>query len=202
MASRVGSSPVGCLVLCRSPYITSSDFCIALAVYTAIMIFSFTFALLAIGYLSLVNAIVCNADNVLRALRSASATQFCSTYTLPPPNQPLPTYVSEYPASRVSSGCSCLNMPTLTSKTSITKSSTLTTSTRTSTSATSTKSTAPICTALPNQKCTGNLVMNGGFQKLTNGVPGCWSIPPEVDDPRGPFTDVIVQGTPLANLNV
>lgn len=54
----------------------------------------------------------CNADNVLRALRRASATSFCSTYTLPPPNQPLPTYVSAFPASRVSSGCSCLNTPT------------------------------------------------------------------------------------------
>ena len=53
----------------------------------------------------------CNADNVLRALRRASATSFCSTYTLPPPNQPLPTYVSGFPASRVSSGCSCLNTP-------------------------------------------------------------------------------------------
>ena len=51
----------------------------------------------------------CNADNVLRALRvnSAKASPFCSTYTRPPPNQPLPTYVSQYPASRVSSACSC-----------------------------------------------------------------------------------------------
>lgn len=52
----------------------------------------------------------CNADNVLRALQrsSAQASPFCSTYTQPPPNQPLPTYVSQYPASRVSSACSCL----------------------------------------------------------------------------------------------
>ncbi|KAI4092209.1 MAG: hypothetical protein LQ339_007975 [Xanthoria mediterranea] len=39
----------------------------------------------------------CNADNVLRALQNnaAKASPFCSTYTLPPPNQPLPTYVSQ-----------------------------------------------------------------------------------------------------------
>ena len=35
----------------------------------------------------------CNADNVLRARQANApkASPFCSTYTLPPPNQPLPT---------------------------------------------------------------------------------------------------------------
>lgn len=65
---------------------------------------------------NLVYGIVCNADNVLRALQNnaAKASPFCSTYTSPPPNQPLPTYVSQYPASRVSSGCTCLITSTTT----------------------------------------------------------------------------------------
>ena len=63
---------------------------------------------------NLVSGIFCSVDNILRALRAntAKATPFCSTYASPPPNQPLPTYISQYPASRVSSGCTCLITPT------------------------------------------------------------------------------------------
>ena len=52
----------------------------------------------------------CNADNVLRALQrnAVKASSFCNTYTLSPPNQALPTFVSQYPATRIASGCSCL----------------------------------------------------------------------------------------------
>lgn len=91
----------------------------------------------------------CNADNVLRALRNnaAKASPFCSTYTLPPPNQPLPTYVSQYPASRVSSGCSCL----------------ITTP--------PTPTVPPTPTFTPGSlQCSGELIRNGGFQSL--GGPG------------------------------
>ena len=82
--------------------------------------------------------VTCNDDNVWHALRSksADATAFCSTYILPPPNQPLPTYKSQYPASRVSSACSCLPMigTTLsTSKSTSTSSTTATSQTLTPT---------------------------------------------------------------------
>ncbi|CAF9911455.1 MAG: hypothetical protein HETSPECPRED_000337 [Heterodermia speciosa] len=94
----------------------------------------------------------CNADNVLRALRghSAQASPFCSTYTRPPPNQPLPTYVSTYPASRVSSACSCLI---------------------TSTSSSSSTSTSPTPTPY---YCETDAITNGDFNLLANGKPDPW----------------------------
>lgn len=108
----------------------------------------------------------CNADNVLRALRvnKASASPFCSTYTLPPPDQPLPTYVSQYPASRVSSGCSCLITPgptTLTTSTTSASSSSEPSTTTTTTSATPTYTPGV-------RQCSGELIRNGGFQTVIN----------------------------------
>ncbi|KAL8941493.1 MAG: hypothetical protein Q9211_001798 [Gyalolechia sp. 1 TL-2023] len=121
----------------------------------------------------------CNADNVLRALEANApkASPFCSTYTLPPPDQPLPTYVSQYPASRVSSGCSCLittGPTTLTTSTTSTTSTTATTATTSTTLSSSisttstTTSTTP--TFVPGQiQCSGELVRNGAFQTIANG---------------------------------
>lgn len=106
----------------------------------------------------------CTADNVLRALRanSAKASPFCSTYSLPPSNQPLPTYVSQYPASRVSSGCSCLI---------------------TATSSTSTTSTVIPATPSPTSPvgpvCEGELIRNGNFETVVNGKPEPWFFYPE-----------------------
>ena len=113
----------------------------------------------------------CNADNVLRALQvnKASASPFCSTYIVLPPNQPLPTYVSQYPASRVSSGCSCLITPgptTLTtSKTSSSTSQRPTTTTTTSTTPASTPG---------SYQCSGELIRNGGFQTVFSGAAPPW----------------------------
>ena len=103
---------------------------------------------------------VCNADNVLRALRanSAKASPFCSTYTQPPPNQPLPTYVSQYPASRVSSACSCLI------------------------------TTPPTPTATPTppaDPCKTNKIANGDFQQLVNNEPANWIFAGEVQSSSG-----------------
>lgn len=110
----------------------------------------------------------CNADNVLRALQANApkASPFCSTYTLPPPNQPLPTYVSQYPASRVSSGCSCLST---TGPTAWTTSATATTATTPRVSSSSNTRTSTTATATPTYgpgqlQCNGELVRNGGFQ--------------------------------------
>ena len=120
-------------------------------------------------------AVVCNADNVLRALRSkgADAASFCSTYTLPPPDQPLPTYVSQYPASRVSSGCSCL-----VTTTSIIA-STLTTSITTSASVTS-----PTVTPSPtNNPCNaGDLITNGGFGGYPDYSAAPWVLGPDANN--------------------
>ncbi|CAO1603369.1 hypothetical protein XANCAGTX0491_006957 [Xanthoria calcicola] len=113
----------------------------------------------------------CNADNVLRALQNnaAKASPFCSTYTLPPPNQPLPTYVSQYPASRVSSGCSCLITPgptTLT--TSTTRPTTISTTSSSSLSRTST-TTSTLPSYTPGQlQCSGELIRNGNFETTTS----------------------------------
>ncbi|KAL8674834.1 MAG: hypothetical protein Q9168_000815 [Polycauliona sp. 1 TL-2023] len=110
----------------------------------------------------------CNADNVLRALQAnaAKASPFCSTYTLPPPAQPLPTYVSQYPASRVSSGCSCLVTPGPTTLTTSTTPTTTSSSLSTS-STSSTPSATP--TFVPGQlQCSGELIRNGGFQSRTS----------------------------------
>ncbi|KAL9039881.1 MAG: hypothetical protein Q9214_004699 [Letrouitia sp. 1 TL-2023] len=122
-------------------------------------------------------AVGCNADNVLRALQrfSASASPFCSTYTLPPPDQPLPTYVSQYPASRVSSGCSCLITPTTTSTT---QSTTLTTST-------TTLSTTP---SPGTSVCRGEVVRNGGFDETINNEPVAWVFAGETQQPNGQTT--------------
>ncbi|KAI4250520.1 MAG: hypothetical protein L6R40_000119 [Gallowayella cf. fulva] len=95
----------------------------------------------------------CNADNVLRALRKngAQASPFCVTYTLPHPKQPLPTYVSQYPASRVSSACSCLITP------------------------------GPTPTTGPElYKCSGDLIKNGGFQTVVNVADPSYRAPPWV----------------------
>ena len=100
----------------------------------------------------------CNADNVLRALQrySAQASPFCSTYTQPPPNQPLPTYVSQYPASRVSSGCSCLITST------------------------------PTPTPTPTPDCKSDRIINGNFEELVNYEPAYWNFPGEVRNPSDP----------------
>ena len=113
--------------------------------------------------------ISCNADNVLRALRSksAEATSFCSTYTLPPPNQPLPTYVSQYPASRVSSACSCLP----------TTATTLSTSTSSTSSTTATSQT----TSPTPDPCVGELIRNGGFGGYPDYSSAPWVFAPESD---------------------
>ena len=105
----------------------------------------------------------CNADNVLRALRvnSAKASPFCSTYTQPPPNQPLPTYVSQYPASRVSSACTCLIG-----------------------AATSSTTTTPTPSPTTNP-CKTNKITNGDFETLINNVPESWTFAGEVRDPSG-----------------
>ena len=132
--------------------------------------------LTTIALLALVPDIVlgttCNADNVLRALRanSAQASPFCSTYTLPPPNQPLPTYVSQYPASRVSSACTCLITTTTTST-----ATTLTTST---TSTTTSSSPTPTFT----DPCRGDLIQNGGFENTVNYQPVPWIFAPETQN--------------------
>ncbi|KAL8721022.1 MAG: hypothetical protein Q9181_007798 [Wetmoreana brouardii] len=122
-------------------------------------------------------AIVCNADNVLRALRanSAKASPFCSTYTLPPPNQPLPTYVSAYPASRVSSACSCFITP---GPTTLATTTTSLSTTPTSSTTSTTTSTTPTQTP-PGQDCKGDYIRNGDFQTLTNGKPDPWVFAPE-----------------------
>lgn len=120
---------------------------------------------------SVVRSTACKADNVLRALRanSAKASPFCSTYTRPPPNQPLPTYVSQYPASRVSSGCSCL----------ITTTSSITTTLKTSTIATTTTPSTPSPTDPPDYVCEGEVLRNGNFQTLVKGKPEPWIFAPE-----------------------
>lgn len=127
---------------------------------------SFLLVLLPCGALG----ISCNADNVLRALRSksADATAFCSTYTLPPPNQPLPTYVSQYPASRVSSACTCL----------ATTATTLSTST--STSASSTTVTSQTASPTPDA-CVGELITNGGFGGYPSYSYAPWVLGPSSD---------------------
>lgn len=124
---------------------------------------------------NVVRSTACNADNVLRALRanSAKASPFCSTYTRPPPNQPLPTYVSQYPASRVSSGCSCLITTTSSTTT------TLKTSTTSTTTTTSTTSSTPSPTNPPDYVCEGEVLRNGNFQTLVNGKPEPWIFSPE-----------------------
>ena len=113
----------------------------------------------------------CNADNVLRALRanSAKASPFCSTYTIPPPNQPLPTYVSQYPASRVSSACTCVITQT-------------TTSTSTSSTTSSTSSTTP---PTPVSTCKNERITNGNFEEKVNNQPVVWQFADEVQDPSG-----------------
>ncbi|KAL8749545.1 MAG: hypothetical protein Q9184_006766 [Pyrenodesmia sp. 2 TL-2023] len=126
----------------------------------------------------------CNADNVLRALRvnQASASPFCSTYTLPPPNQPLPTYVSQYPALRVSSGCSCLITPgptTLTTSTTSASSSSEPSTTTTTTSATPTYTPGV-------RQCSGELIRNGGFQTVINRIEAPpWAFLPPYEEPTG-----------------
>ncbi|KAL8836473.1 MAG: hypothetical protein Q9170_002906 [Blastenia crenularia] len=125
----------------------------------------------------------CNADNVLRALQAnkASASPFCSTYTLPPPNQPLPTYVSQYPASRVSSGCSCLITPgpsTLTTSTTSSSSTSIVSTTTTTTSTTSTFTPGSL-------QCSGELIRNGGFQAVATGTAPPWEFAPPVNPNSG-----------------
>ncbi|KAL8899588.1 MAG: hypothetical protein Q9207_006110 [Kuettlingeria erythrocarpa] len=125
----------------------------------------------------------CNADNVLRALQvnKVSASPFCSTYTLPPPDQPLPTYVSQYSASRVSSGCSCLITPgptTLTTSTTSSSSSSKPPTITTTTSTATTTSTTPTSTPGVRQ-CSGELIRNGGFQTVVSqGVALPWEFAP------------------------
>ncbi|KAI4144732.1 MAG: hypothetical protein L6R39_004061 [Caloplaca ligustica] len=166
-------------------------------------------ALLAVPASTVLGA-ACNADNVLRALRanSASASPFCSTYTLPPPNQPLPTYVSAYPASRVSSACSCLITPTLTtsmtaSTTAISTSSTTSPATLTSsTSQTLSSTTTTSTTASPNPTdyvCTGDLIRNGGFQTLNNGKPDPWIFDPATNLGSGQYTNTFLGTSPGGN---
>ena len=132
---------------------------------------------------STVYGLVCNADNVLRALRanSASASPFCSTYIRPPPNQPLPTYVSAYPASRVSSGCSCLITPTSTTLTTLTT-STSTSTTKSSTTSTTSTTSSPTPTA---DACKAEHIQNGGFQTLTDGRAYAWVFQDPHDDGNG-----------------
>ncbi|KAK6542241.1 hypothetical protein TWF694_006204 [Orbilia ellipsospora] len=63
----------------------------------------------------------CNADNCLRALRrySPAALTFCSQFLATTSHTAiaLPSYVSQYPSSRVSSGCLCLSTASSSSKT-------------------------------------------------------------------------------------
>jgi hypothetical protein len=90
---------------------------------------------LSLGAPNLVERSGCNADNALRALRAtqraAVATPFCRAYidiptvtitvtatpTVVPErlarqsSVPIPTFISQYPASRISSACSCLSLP-------------------------------------------------------------------------------------------
>ena len=131
--------------------------------------------------------IVCNADNVLRALRanSAKASPFCSTYTNPPPNQPLPTYVSQYPASRVSSACTCLITPA--TVTTLTPTSTTFSSSTTSTSSTPTCTSASTPYPTPtNYVCSGELVSNPSFDTTAcNNQAPPWIFAPAVKTTDG-----------------
>lgn len=113
-------------------------------IYESVMKTSSCIVLLALETSAVLAA--CNADNVLRALRNnaANASPFCSTYT----NQPLPTYISQYPASRISSACSCLITP------------------------------SPTPTSTPgSSQCRGELIRNGGFRTLANGDVPPWEYP-------------------------
>ncbi|KAL9583611.1 MAG: hypothetical protein Q9212_002607 [Teloschistes hypoglaucus] len=149
-------------------------------------------------------AAVCNADNVLRALRhhSAEASPFCSTYTLPPPNQPLPTYVSAYPASRVSSACSCFITATPTTLTTSTT-STSTTSTSSTSSSTTTSSTSSSTTTTsdptPNP-CRGDVITNGDFHLGANGKPDPWVFSPATSSSGGTTSTSFGEG--YASLSV
>ena len=139
---------------------------------------------------TLVVGLGCNADNVLRALRanSAKASPFCSTYTRPPPNQPLPTYVSQYAASKVTSACSCLITTSSTrSSTSSTSSPTISTrwwtsSKRSSTSTTSSSTsstTTPSSTPTPTPYyCETDALTNGDFNLQANGKADPWVAAP------------------------
>ena len=135
---------------------------------------------------SAATAAVCNADNVLRALRghSAQASPFCSTYTRPPPNQPLPTYVSTYPASRVSSACSCL----LTTSSSTSTTSSTKTSSTTSSSKTSTSTTASVTPTPTPYYCETDAITNGDFKLLANGKPDPWILAPATSNSNGQST--------------
>ncbi|EPS36638.1 hypothetical protein H072_9858 [Dactylellina haptotyla CBS 200.50] len=66
---------------------------------------------------STTTSLACHADNVLRALKNtqviSAAVTFCSTFPASTTN-PLPTYVSQFPASRVSSACRCLTVTSTT----------------------------------------------------------------------------------------
>ncbi|KAL9052585.1 MAG: hypothetical protein Q9206_004261, partial [Seirophora lacunosa] len=159
----------------------------------------------------------CNADNVLRALQanSAKASPFCSTYTLPPPGQPLPTYVSQYPASRVSSGCSCLVTPgpttlqtsTTSSLSTLSPSTTITTTSTASSSSTSELSTTTTTTSAEPSftpgtlQCTGELVRNGGFQTLANRGAPPWEFAPPVNPNSGQESRAVLVYGPDGNNN-
>ena len=126
----------------------------------------------------------CNADNVLRALRanSAKASLFCSTYTSPPSGQPLPTYISQYPASRVSSACSCLATPTATTLTTTTTPGASSTSTTPITASTSSSITLSQTPSPTDYTCHGELIQNGNFEALVNYQPVPWSFAPETQN--------------------
>ncbi|KAI4205594.1 MAG: hypothetical protein LQ350_000373 [Teloschistes chrysophthalmus] len=145
-----------------------------------------TAALLALAP-SAALAAVCNADNVLRALRghSAQASPFCSTYTLPPPNQPLPTYVSAYPASRVSSACSCFITPTPTTLTTSTTSTSSTSSSSTTTSSTSSSTTTTSDPSSTPNPCQSDVITNGDFHLGANGKPDPWVFSPATRSATG-----------------
>ncbi|KAL8638893.1 MAG: hypothetical protein Q9228_003999 [Teloschistes exilis] len=150
-------------------------------------------------------AAVCNADNVLRALRghSAVASPFCSTYTLPPPNQPLPTYVSAYPASRVSSACSCFITATpttlTTSRTSTSSTSSSTTTPSSTESSTSSSTTTSDPTPTPN-RCQGDAITNGDFHLGANGKPDPWVFSPATRSDGGSTSTSFGEG--YASLSV
>ncbi|KAF3940988.1 hypothetical protein ABW19_dt0209110 [Dactylella cylindrospora] len=106
---------------------------------------------------STTSKLVCNADNVLRALRNPSvsnaASTFCSTFTTATSSVPLPTYVSQYPASRVSSACTCLMTAVPSTTTTTTPVTSSTTTPITSSTTSSTISTIASTTTSSNLPC-------------------------------------------------
>ena len=163
----------------------------------------------------------CNADNVLRALRAnqAQASPFCSTYTQSPANQPLPTYVSQYPATRVASACLCLVTATTASSSTSSVLTTHSGSTRPPLSISSSSTSTPLsissagtttCLSFsssvtstvsptPTDACKSDRITNGNFQTLVDNKPASWYFAPKMQTPdSSTVTNTSVSGNNVA----